>query len=164
MFQVNYGKIAASMSMDISTGDIITPGAIQREFELMFNNDKFYLWSYNVETILAEKVETILRRNIFSTRPRDFYDLYILYKMEPLDLDVFHQALYGTALHRDSLEYIKDKNQLLKLISESDDLKNYGVNIAESSLMLVKLNIRILFKSWIICYQMIKKIKKAKIE
>ena len=123
MFQVNYGKIAASMSMDISTGDIMTPGAIQREFESMFNNDKFYLWSYNVETILAEKVETILRRNIFSTRPRDFYDLYILYKMEPLDLDVFHQALYGTALHRDSLEYIKDKNQLLKLISESDDLK-----------------------------------------
>lgn len=69
MIQADYGKIAAPMSMDISTGDIMTPDAIRREFSSMFDDEKFGLWSYNVETILAEKVETILRRNVFPLVP-----------------------------------------------------------------------------------------------
>lgn len=123
MIQANYGKIAAPMSMDISTGDIITPDAIQREFQQMFNDKTFNLWSYNVETILAEKGETILRRNVFSTRPRDYYDLYVLYKMESFDRNIFHKALDATARHRGSLEYIKNKEHMLSMISESADLR-----------------------------------------
>lgn len=124
IIQADYGKIAAPMSMDISTGDIMTPDAIKREFSSMFDDEKFGLWSYNVETILAEKVETILRRNVFSTRPRDYYDLYVLYKTESFDRDVFCEALTATARHRDSLEYIgNNKEKILSLISESVDLR-----------------------------------------
>lgn len=60
MIEVNFEKVVAPTSMDISTGDILTPGAVQREFETMFDDKEFCLWSYNIETILAEKVETIL--------------------------------------------------------------------------------------------------------
>jgi predicted nucleotidyltransferase component of viral defense system len=121
LLQADYGKIAAPMSMDVSTGDIITPGAIQREFSTMFDSESFHLWSYNVETILAEKVETILSRNVFSTRPRDFYDLYVLTKTEAFDRSIFQEALNATARHRKSLDKIKNIDELLLLISKSSE-------------------------------------------
>jgi Domain of unknown function (DUF1814). len=121
LLQADYGKIAAPMSMDVSTGDIITPGAIQREFSTMFDSESFHLWSYNVETILAEKVETILSRNVFSTRPRDFYDLYVLTKTEAFDRSIFQEALNATARHRKSLDKIKNIDELLLLISKSNE-------------------------------------------
>ena len=123
MMEANYGKIAAPMSMDVSTGDIITPGAVQREFETMFDDKEFCLWSYNVETILAEKVETILNRNVYSTRPRDFYDLYALSKTEVYDKEIFQEALNATARHRHSSDKIKNVDDLLLLITKSDDLQ-----------------------------------------
>lgn len=121
LLQADYGKIAAPMSMDVSTGDIITPGAIQREFSTMFDSESFHLWSYNVETILAEKVETILSRNVFPTRPRDFYDLYVLTKTEAFDRSIFQEALNATARHRKSLDKIKNIDELLLLISKSNE-------------------------------------------
>jgi len=121
LLQADYGKIAAPMSMDVSTGDIITPGAIQREFSTRFDSESFHLWSYNVETILAEKVETILSRNVFSTRPRDFYDLYVLTKTEAFDRSIFQEALNATARHRKSLDKIKNIDELLLLISKSSE-------------------------------------------
>lgn len=123
LLQADYGKIAAPMSMDVSTGDIITPGAIQREFSTMFDSESFHLWSYNVETILAEKVETILNRNVYSTRPRDFYDLYALSKTEVYDKKIFQEALNATARHRHSSDKIKNVDDLLLLITKSDDLQ-----------------------------------------
>lgn len=123
MMEANYGKIAAPMSMDVSTGDIITPGAVQREFETMFDDKEFCLWAYNVETILAEKVETILNRNVYSTRPRDFYDLYALSKTEVYDKKIFQEALNATARHRHSSDKIKNIDDLLLLITKSDDLQ-----------------------------------------
>ncbi len=63
------------LSIDISTGDVITPYAVRYNFSEIFDSKKSYeLWAYNVETVMAEKIETILRRGVFNTRPRDFYD------------------------------------------------------------------------------------------
>ncbi len=67
------------LSIDISTGDVITPSAVLYEFGgIFYDNVRIKLWGYNIETVMAEKVETILSRGIFNTRPRDFYDVYIL--------------------------------------------------------------------------------------
>ena len=74
-----YGSITASLSSDMTTGDVITPMPIEYQYAKMFDGGtSISLWAYNVETILAEKIETILSRNILNTRIRDYYDVYIL--------------------------------------------------------------------------------------
>lgn len=120
-----YDTIVTPLSIDVSTGDIITPSAVQYEFGGIFDeNVKITLWGYNIETVMAEKVETILSRGIFSTRPRDFYDVYILGTTQKFDREVFKEALKATALHRGSLEKIADVNGIIKQLSSDEDLKN----------------------------------------
>lgn len=81
------------------------------------------LWGYNIETVIAEKVETILRRGVFTTRPRDYYDIYILGTTQEYDKEVYKEALKATAQHRGTTEQISDIAGILKQISESNDLK-----------------------------------------
>lgn len=68
------------IKIDISTGDVITPGEIQIEYKLMFEDRTISIYAYNIETVLAEKLETVISRGPANTRLRDFYDLYTLYK------------------------------------------------------------------------------------
>lgn len=87
-------------------------------------NEKSYeLWAYNIETVMAEKVETILRRGVFNTRPRDFYDAYILTVTQKFDKAVFAEALSATATHRGTAEQIVDIPGILHNIEESAELK-----------------------------------------
>lgn len=117
-FHAVFGKINAPMSMDISTGDIITPGASKHIFRDVFDSDtEFELWSYPIETVLAEKAETILSRSIENTRPRDFYDVYMLTGY-PFDLQVFQAAFHATAFHRGSLLKIGNINGILETIAK----------------------------------------------
>lgn len=123
-----YDTIVTPLSIDVSTGDVITPSAVQYEFSGIFDeNIRIRLWGYNIETVMAEKVETILSRGIFNTRPRDFYDVYILGTVQKYDREVFKEALNATAEYRDSLEKISDTESILRQISESDDLKQMWV-------------------------------------
>lgn len=116
-FHAIFGKINAPMSMDVSTGDIITPGAAVHIFRDMFDpNVEFELLSYTIETVLAEKAETILSRSVENTRPRDFYDVYMLSGYE-YDRQVFQEAFHATASHRGSLLKITDVNGILNLIA-----------------------------------------------
>lgn len=78
---------------------------------------------YNIETVMAEKVETILSRGIFSTRPRDYYDIYILGTTQKYDKVLFWEALSATANHRESKSSLADKEAIFKNISESRDLR-----------------------------------------
>ena len=95
------------------------------EFSGIFDEDvKITLWGYNIETVMAEKVETILSRGIFTTRPRDFYDVYILGNTQKYDKRIFREALNATAIHRGSLEKIADRNKIIDHISADEDLKN----------------------------------------
>ncbi|MDO5141087.1 MAG: nucleotidyl transferase AbiEii/AbiGii toxin family protein [Eubacteriales bacterium] len=74
-----FDTLVTPLSIDISTGVTITPHAVRYSFTQIFDDEQSYeLWAYNIETVMAEKVETILRRGVFNTRPRDFYDTYIL--------------------------------------------------------------------------------------
>ena len=120
-----YDTIITPLSIDISTGDVITPDAVKYEFSGIFDEDvRISLWGYNIETVIAEKVETILRRGVFTTRPRDYYDVYILGTKQEYDKEIFKEALKATAEHRGSTELISDVEGILKQISENDELKD----------------------------------------
>lgn len=76
---VTLEKLRDSIKIDISTGDEITPSAIEFSYPMMFDDEKLYIWSYNLETMLAEKIETVIARSTLNTRMRDFYDIHILW-------------------------------------------------------------------------------------
>jgi predicted nucleotidyltransferase component of viral defense system len=141
------------LKIDITTGDIITPGAIRYAFRSNFEEKIIEVWAYNIETILAEKVETILRRSVFNTRPRDFYDVYIIMKTQPhaVNKDVFITALQATSEKRMSLAALGDR-EIILLSIQSDPLirqrweryckENYyanGIEFAEVVSVLIDL-------------------------
>jgi predicted nucleotidyltransferase component of viral defense system len=113
-----YESINTPLKIDITTGDIITPDAIRYAFHSNFENKKIEVWAYNVETILAEKVETILRRSVLDTRPRDFYDVYIIMKTQRQTIHkrIFASALSATSKKRLSLGALQDKDKILLTI------------------------------------------------
>lgn len=124
-----YETIVTPMTIDISTGDVVTPNAVQFNFTGILDEKlKFELWTYNIETVLAEKVETILRRSIFNTRPRDFYDVYILITTQKFDKTVFAEAIEKTIEHRGTRNQINDFNETLSVIADSEDLKKMWSN------------------------------------
>ena len=120
-----YDTIVTPLSIDVSTGDVITPSPVKYDFGGIFDDGlKITLWGYNIETVIAEKVETILSRGVFTTRPRDYYDVYVLVTTQEYDKKLFTEALAATAKHRGSTEKIKDIPSILERISESHELKN----------------------------------------
>lgn len=122
--RARYGKIDSPMKIDVTTGDIITPAAIQYDFPLAFEEKTIPVMAYTLETILAEKYETIIRRNIGTTRARDFYDLHMLYRSrkDEVRLDILRKAVLHTAQKRDSVEDIMDWKDILKDIREEPQL------------------------------------------
>jgi predicted nucleotidyltransferase component of viral defense system len=113
-----YESINTPLKIDITTGDIITPDAIRYTFHSNFEDKLIKVWAYNIETILAEKVETILRRSVLNTRPRDFYDVYIIMKTQrrAIRKKVFITALNATSEKRGSLSAINNKDEILGTI------------------------------------------------
>ncbi len=118
-----YDTIVTPLSIDVSTGDVITPEAVEYEFSGIFDEEiRIKMWGYNIESVMAEKVETILSRGIFNTRPRDFYDVYILGTTQRYDKKIFLKALEATAIHRGSREQIIDKTGIIEKLSASEEL------------------------------------------
>ena len=109
-------------SMDITTGDSIYPEAILYGFNKVFENQKISLYSYPIETILAEKLETILSRNITTTRPRDFYDVYVL-NAKSINQKNLKTALENTCKHRESEKVLKQIPEIILTIKDSENLK-----------------------------------------
>jgi predicted nucleotidyltransferase component of viral defense system len=108
-------KTRTPLKIDITTGDVITPSQIDYSYSLMFEDRSVNLKVYPLETILAEKIETILRRNITTTRARDFYDVYMLYKIKRTEIswDTLSLALANTSRLRDSIEELKDAREII---------------------------------------------------
>jgi len=118
-----YDTIVTPLSIDVSTGDVITLEAVEYEFSGIFDEEiRIKMWGYNIESVMAEKVETILSRGIFNTRPRDFYDVYILGTTQRYDKKIFLKALEATAIHRGSREQIIDKTGIIEKLSASEEL------------------------------------------
>lgn len=106
--ETKFDGVITPLKIDISTGDVITPREIQYSFKLMLEDRTIEVWAYNLETVLAEKLETVISRNVTNTRMRDFYDIYILQKLhgEQLSKGVLWNALVATARKRGTLEQI----------------------------------------------------------
>ena len=108
--------------IDITTGDRITPREITYQLQSVFSENKLEVWTYNLETVLAEKIETIIRRGAASTRPRDRYDLYTLYHLrkDEIDIPILKTALNNTAKKRESLDVLTNWESQLEEIRSSD--------------------------------------------
>ena len=124
--QATYGKMKIPMKIDITTGDEITPKEIQFSYPFLFDDRQAMVKAYTQETILAEKYETIIRRNVENTRARDFYDLHPLYRLyrENADWNLLKQAVLATAKKRDSLSVLQDTKRILLALEESTVLQD----------------------------------------
>lgn len=126
--KTKFDGVITPLKIDISTGDIITPREIKYNFNLMLENRTIEVWAYNLETVLAEKLETVISRNVTNTRMRDFYDIYILQKLygEQLSKDVLWDALVATAKKRETLEQIEteDIDEVFDEIQSSSVMEN----------------------------------------
>ena len=118
--RAKYGKIDSPMKIDVTTGDVITPAAIRYDFPMLFDDKTVPVMAYTLETVLAEKYETIIRRNIGTTRARDFYDLHTLYRSRKDEIrpEILKAAVLHTAQKRDSVDDIHDWKDIMTDIRE----------------------------------------------
>ena len=118
------------LKIDISTGDAITPRAIRYSFKLMFEDRKIEVFAYNLETVLAEKVETIIRRATLNTRMRDFYDIYILNQLyaDTLDYELFGRAINATAQKRGSTHFLSEASEIFEEIYHNEEMQKLWIS------------------------------------
>lgn len=131
----NIGKTKNPMKLDLTTGDAITPREIEYSYPCIFHEKNIEVLAYPVETIIAEKYESIIKRNITTTRMRDFYDLYALYnlKKKEIDMDILRTAIIRTSSRRESLELMKIANEIIEDIKNDPYLKElWDVYISEN--------------------------------
>ena len=120
----HFDSIRTPVKIDLTTGDKLTPGAILYRYPSGFEEKTLEIWAYNLETVLAEKVETILRRGTGNTRARDFYDVYLLTKTQSgkLDKALFREALAATIAHRESPIILTKHRETLQAILSDEGM------------------------------------------
>lgn len=123
--RVRYGKIDAPIKIDITTGDEIVPGRIEYRYPLMFEQGEVRVLSYPLETVLAEKLETVVSRGIANTRGRDFYDIHTLLalKSSKIDKESLHEAVIATASKRGSLQKMTGYEAVLEEVKGSSIMR-----------------------------------------
>ena len=136
-----YGRINSPMKIDITTGDEITPAAIKYNYPFLFEDKTVPVMAYTLETILAEKYETIIRRNIGTTRARDFYDLHMLYRERETEIraDILRLAVAHTAKKRGSARALADWEEIIQDIREEPALASLWHNYAADNPYIGKL-------------------------
>ena len=120
-----FGKINATLNIDITTGDVITPKEINYFYSKILKEGTIPIMTYTIETIFAEKFETISSRNITTTRARDFYDLYMIYSIykDKIDKDILRKAIERTSKYRGSFETALQYKEIVELFRESETPK-----------------------------------------
>ena len=118
-------SLKVNLEIDISTGDKVTPRELKYKYPLIFEDRTIMISSYNIETILAEKIETVLRRGVFNSRMKDFYDIYyFLTKLrKEIDINVLKEAMDNTFTKRNSFEYLNDYEQIIDSIIGNERIK-----------------------------------------
>ena len=120
--------------IDITTGDIITYKEVEFKYNTLFDNETINIMTYNYETIIAEKFETIISRNIDNTRMKDYYDLYMFVNLKWNDInkETLRKAIINTSKNRETLSYIENANEYINLIENDSKVKllwnNYQKN------------------------------------
>ena len=120
-----FGKINATLNIDITTGDVITPREMNYFYSKILEEGRIPIMTYTIETILAEKFETISSRNISTTRARDFYDLYMIYSIfkDKINKNVLKKAIERTSKYRGSFETALQYKEIVELFRESETSK-----------------------------------------
>lgn len=121
-----YGNLKVPFHIDISTGDIITPRAIQYRYNKILENEYINIWTYNQETLIAEKLQTILARKLDNSRMKDFYDLYYFekYKWNEIDKKLLVKAIQATFRQRTTTNDLKIANSIIKSLEENQDINS----------------------------------------
>lgn len=125
-----YKPINVTLTVDVTTGDIVTPKEIEYTYPMLFDSKTISVLSYNIETILSEKIETVLSRNTTNTRSRDFYDIFILRTLysSNYDISVLSKALVQTAKRRGSVEILNSYQDIIKDMRINTKLQNLWKN------------------------------------
>ncbi len=123
-------NLIVPIKIDISTGDVITPREVRYEYPLLLEDKSIQLWSYNLETILAEKIQTILSRGLLNTRMRDFYDITTLFNRykDSINYNDLSLAFDKTCRKRETLSSLEHYEEILCSISEDSTLQNLWKN------------------------------------
>ena len=124
-----FDGVVTPLKIDISTGDAITPREVRYSFKLMLEDRSIDIWAYNLETVLAEKLETIITRTTTNTRMRDFYDIYILEQLHGTTLNpkILHDALLATAHKRGSEKYLNQAEEVFDEVENDSDMQKLCV-------------------------------------
>lgn len=120
-----FDGVRIPLKIDVSTGDVITPKEIQYSFKLMLEERSINVWAYNLETVLAEKLETVISRSITNTRMRDYYDIHILIKLygNTLNGKVLGEALLATAKKRETEYHLNDAQEIFDEIQNDSNMQ-----------------------------------------
>ncbi len=134
--KANYPPISVPLTVDVTTGDAITPKEIEYTFSLLFEERSICFFAYNLETVLAEKIETVLSRSVANTRPRDFYDIHILYTLRGgmCSMPTLWHALERTAQKRGSSKILIQYPDILSEIIKAISSEVFGKNISAISI------------------------------
>jgi len=133
-FRVNieatFFTIRQNIKIDITTGDLVIPDEIEFQYKLLFDDKKITIKAYTIETIISEKIETIISRNVLNTRARDYYDIYILAKTKwhLINDELLVDAIVKKFEERNSSVYLKDITRIYEEISGSTDLRSTWIN------------------------------------
>lgn len=121
----NYSHMTISLKVRITTGDKITPKEIKFSYKLMFESRSIDILAYNIETVLSEKLETIISRGDQNTRPRDYYDVYILKKCQykNINIKILKEALIATATQKGTLEIIKKYSKIIYAVKNNINMR-----------------------------------------
>ena len=129
-FEVNlkaeFDGLKTNLMIDITTGDVITYKEVEFKYSTLFDNETINIMTYNYETIIAEKFESIISRNIDNTRMKDYYDLYMFVNLKWNDINknTLRKAIINTSKARDTLDYIDNASKYIELISDDSKLKS----------------------------------------
>ena len=140
MLETTMDKMRQAIKIDISTGDIITPGAVEYAYNLMFEDRAIFLWTYNMETLLTEKLETIMARGTANTRMRDFYDIHVISHQETFDRDILKKAFLATSAKRNTTDQIPDFRTILSTVEADDSMRKQWESFREDSFFVGELS------------------------
>jgi hypothetical protein len=135
MIECSMDRLKQTIKIDISTGDEITPKAIAYKLPLIIEDRTIELWAYNLETLLAEKLETVMVRGEANTRMRDFYDIHVLIKQDTVtvDRDTLKAAFNATCKNRETTEYIGTINDVISKIACDETMKRQWDNYRKTN-------------------------------
>lgn len=135
MIECTMDKLKQTIKVDISTGDEITPRAVAYKLPLIIEDRSINLWAYNLETLLAEKLETIMVRAEANTRMRDFYDIHVLLEQDVVTIgrDTMKSAFYATCKRRESTERIVTIDDVINKIADDEVMKQQWKNYRKNN-------------------------------